>query len=97
MRELHQQIGAQWNRYSGHVLTNVGGVLWNRKSQDQDGYPYQRVDRETQERAMEYLDEQVFQTPAWLIDPDILDRVQGSGAPDMLGAGRPPPSTACST
>ena len=85
LRELHQQIGAQWNRYSGHVLTNVGGVHWNRKSQDQDGYPYQRVERETQERAMAYLDEQVFQTPAWLIDPDILDRVQGSGAPDLLG------------
>ncbi len=85
LRELHQQIGAQWNRYSGHVLTNVGGVRWNRKSQDQDGYPYQRVERETQERAMAYLDEQVFRTPSWLIDPDILDRVQGSGAPDLLG------------
>ncbi len=23
--------------------------------------------------------------PSWLIDPDILDRVQGSGAPDLLG------------
>ena len=85
LRELHQQIGGQWNRYSGHVLTNVGGVLWNRKSQDQDGYPYERVDRETQERAMAYLDEQVFRTPSWLIDPDILDRVQGSGAADLLG------------
>ena len=85
LRELHQQIGGQWNRYSGHVLTNVGGVRWNRKSQDQDGYPYERVERETQERAMAYLDEQVFRTPSWLIDPDILDRVQGSGAPDLLG------------
>ncbi len=85
LRELHQQVGAQWNRYSGHVLANVGGVRWNRKSQDQDGYPYQRVERETQERAMAYLDEQVFRTPSWLIDPDILDRVQGSGAPDLLG------------
>ena len=85
LRELHQQIGAQWNRYSGHVLTNVGGVLWNRKSQDQEGYPFERVEREAQERAMAYLDEQVFRTPSWLIDPDILDRVQGSGAPDLLG------------
>ncbi len=85
LRELHQQIGAQWNRYSGHVLTNVGGVRWNRKSQDQEGYPYERVERDAQERAMAYLDEQVFRTPSWLIDPDILDRVQGSGAPDLLG------------
>ena len=85
LRELHQQIGGQWNRYSGHVLTNVGGVRWNRKSQDQDGYPYERVERDTQERAMAYLDEQVFRTPSWLIDPDILDRVQESGAADLLG------------
>ncbi len=85
LRELHRQIGAQWSRYSGHVLANVGGVRWNRKSQDQEGYPYERVERETQRRAMAYLDEQVFRTPSWLIDPDILDRVQGSGAPELLG------------
>ncbi len=35
---------------------------------------------------MEYLNRQVFATPEWLLDSDILDRFQGSGAPDLVRA-----------
>ena len=35
---------------------------------------------------MEYLNRQVFATPEWLLDNDILGRFQGSGAPDLVRA-----------
>jgi hypothetical protein len=33
---------------------------------------------------MDYLDRQVFQTPHWMLDTNILYRIQDSGAPDRI-------------
>ncbi|RMH20491.1 MAG: DUF5117 domain-containing protein [Gemmatimonadetes bacterium] len=82
--ELYGQVVGQWNRYTGHVLANVGGVVYTRKNQDQDGPQYEMVPEAQQRRAMDYLARQVFQTPTWMLDADILDRIQGSGAPDEV-------------
>jgi len=82
--ELYNAVLGQWNRYVGHVVTNVGGVYQVRKSQSQEGRPYTPVSQETQRRAMDYLDRQVFQTPEWMLDEDLLYRIQDSGAPDRI-------------
>ena len=84
LQELYTNVIGQWNRYSGHVLTNIGGVVRTRKLQGQDGVPYEMVAKERQERAMEYMNRQVFSTPEWLLESDILHRFQGSGTPDLI-------------
>lgn len=86
LQEMYTNVVSQWNRYTGHVVTNVGGVIRTRKRQGQDGVPYEMVPKEKQARAIEYLNRQVFATPVWLLDADILDRFQGSGAPDLIRA-----------
>jgi len=86
LEELYNNVVGQWSRYTGHVITNIGGVVQTRKRQGQDGVPFEMVSRNDQERAMEYLDRQVFATPEWLLDSDILDRFQGSGATDLVRA-----------
>ncbi len=86
LEELYGNVVGQWNRYTGHVVTNIGGVVQTRKRQGQDGVPFEMVSKGDQERAMEYLNRQVFATPEWLLDSDILDRFQGSGAPDLVRA-----------
>ena len=84
LEELYNNVVTQWNRYTGHVVTNIGGVVQTRKRQGQDGVPFVMVGKNDQKRAMEYLNRQVFTTPYWLLDSDVLDRFQGSGAPDMV-------------
>ena len=84
LEELYNGVVGQWNRYTGHVVTNIGGVVQTRKRQGQDGVPFEMVLKNDQKRAMEYLNRQVFATPEWLLDSDILDRFQGSGAPDLV-------------
>ena len=86
LEELYTNIVGQWNRYIGHVVTNIGGVVQTRKRQGQAGVPFEMVAKNDQARAMEYLNRQVFATPQWLLDSDILDRFQGSGAPDLVRA-----------
>ena len=86
LEELYNNVVNQWNRYTGHVVTNVGGVVLTRKRQGQDGVPYEMVSKDRQSRAMEYLNRQVFSTPHWMLESDILDRFQGAGAPDLVRA-----------
>ena len=85
LQELYSNVLAQWGRYTGHVVTNIGGVVQTRKRQGQRGVPYEMVPKDRQERAMDYLDRQVFSTPEWMLDSDILDRFQGTGAVDLVG------------
>lgn len=84
LEELYGNVVSQWSRYTGHVVANVGGVVRTRKRQGQDGVPYERVEEDRQRRAVEYLNRQVFATPAWLVEADVLDRFQGSGALDLV-------------
>ncbi|HSH46251.1 MAG TPA: zinc-dependent metalloprotease [Longimicrobiales bacterium] len=84
LEELYGQVIGQWNRYTGHVLTNIGGVQQTRKAQGQAGPVYEEVPEGTQRRAMEWLDRQVFQTPEWMIDYDVLSLFQGTGTLDRI-------------
>lgn len=86
LEELYGNVAGQWNRYTGHVVANVGGVVRTRKRQGQDGVQYEAVSRDRQSRAMAYLREHVFATPEWLLDEEILGRIQGSGVTDDVRA-----------
>ncbi len=84
LQELFTNVVGQWNRYTGHVLANVGGVVQTRKRQGQEGGIYAPVEAERQARAVEYLNRQVFATPEWMLEPELLNRFMGSGVPDMV-------------
>ncbi len=84
LAELYGQVAGQWSRYVGHVMANIGGVDWTRRAQGQPERPYTVIERERQERALDYLDRQVFTTPEWMIDPEILFRIRNEGTPDQI-------------
>jgi len=77
--DLYGQILAQLNRYMGHVAANIGGVYENYKTYDQEGAVYTHVAKEKQEKAMDFLQEQLFETPNWLIDQDIFNKIEFDG------------------
>ena len=75
LEELYGQIIGQWSRYMGHVTSNVGGVFENHKTFDQDGAVYEPVPKETQQEAMEFLATHAFANPTWVLNSDILGRI----------------------
>lgn len=77
--DLYGQVLSQLNRYMGHVTANIGGVYENTKTYDQEGAVYTHVAKEKQERAMDFLQEQLFETPNWLIDQDIFNKIEFDG------------------
>jgi len=84
LAELYGQVAGQWSRYVGHVMANVGGVDWTRRAQGQPERPYSVIARDRQARAVDYLDRQVFTTPEWMIDPEIIFRIRNEGTPDQI-------------
>ncbi|MCB0635563.1 MAG: zinc-dependent metalloprotease, partial [Lewinella sp.] len=84
LEELYGQVYSQLGRYARHVATNVGGVYEYRKTADEDGAVFTPVEREKQARAVAWLNRNVFTTPAWLLDEDILSRISPDGAVDRI-------------
>ncbi|WKN40553.1 zinc-dependent metalloprotease [Tunicatimonas pelagia] len=84
LEELYGQVLAQLGRYMRHVGTNVGGVYEYRKTYDEEGTVFSPVEREKQAAAVAFLNEQLFQTPSWLINPEITQQFEGVGTLERL-------------
>lgn len=80
LEEMYTQVIGQWNRYMGHVKSNIGGVYENFKTYGQEGAVYEPVPEDVQKQAMTFLNEEAFQTPEWLIDQEVLRRIEAAGA-----------------
>jgi len=79
LEDLYNQVYGQYNRYMGHVAANIGGVYEIYKTYDQEGDVYTHAPRDKQIRAMEFLQAELFETPEWLIDTDIFNKIQFDG------------------
>ncbi|HMO37901.1 MAG TPA: zinc-dependent metalloprotease [Saprospiraceae bacterium] len=84
LQELYGQVVGQYRRYMGHVSSNVGGVIEYVKTYDQEGIVFVPVAKEKQQRAVAFLNAQLFQTPKWMLDNNILQRIEGAGMMDRL-------------
>lgn len=79
LEELYGQVLGQFRRYMGHVAANIGGVYEMYQTYDEGEPVYTHVPLEKQQRAMGLLDKHLFQTPDWMIDTEILRRIEPAG------------------
>ncbi|WBL22969.1 zinc-dependent metalloprotease [Zunongwangia sp. HRR-M8] len=84
LEEVYGELISLWRGYLYHVVTNVGGVYETRKTADQEGVVYSPVPDDIQEKAVEFLNQNAFTTPDWLLDKEILDRIQSTGAIERI-------------
>ena len=87
--ELYREITGQYSRYLGHVTKNVGGIYETPKTVEQEGAVYETVPKATQQEAIKFLNQQLFITPKWLLDKDILQRT-GNDATTVILARQEP-------
>jgi hypothetical protein len=78
--ELYNQIALQWNRYNGHVRSNIGGVYETFKTYDEEGNIFVPVPKQIQKDAMAFMLKETFSTPTWLLDQSILRKIEHAGA-----------------
>ncbi len=82
--ELYGELVQSFNRYAGHVVTMIGGVYGRTKASDQPGMVYATVSAAKQRAAMKFFADEVFTTPTWLVDENILRRIEPAGAIDRI-------------
>jgi len=84
LEEIYRELVGQWSRYVNHVITNIGGLYTQRKTSNQEGPVYKTVPESYQRKAMTFMNENAFTTPEWLLDKEILRRIEYSGALDRI-------------
>ena len=84
LEEIYGRAVGQWRLYIGHVAREIGGVYETHKTYEQDGPVYEAVPRDRQQAAMQFLVDEVFETPYWLIDTDVLRRFENDGAMERV-------------
>ncbi len=84
LRELYGQVLGQWNRYNGHVKSNIGGLYETHKTYDQQGTVYAYVPKATQQRAMNWMLKETFSTPTWMLNENVLNRIEGAGTVERI-------------
>ena len=84
LETLYGQVYSQFNRYMGHVTSNIGGVYEYYKTYDQDGAIYTHVSKSHQQNCLSFLQQELFQTPTWLLEEEILNKIDFAGAVDRM-------------
>lgn len=84
LSEMYGQVIGQFNRYMGHVRTNVGGVAEVYSSVGQNEAVYTHTSKEMQKSAVDFLNKQLFATPTWLMDDKIIARIGDFGALERI-------------
>lgn len=79
LKELYDELLGTWSRYIGHVVTHVGGVYETEKKPTQKGSIYDVVSKEKQVEAINWLNQNAFNSPSWLVNVGILKNTDYSG------------------
>ena len=82
--ELYGRLVGQWATEMNHVAAVVGGFTSQQKHFGQDGVRFTTIPRETQAGAVAFLNDHAFTTPMFLVDPEILRRIEPVGVLDRI-------------
>ncbi|KYG73232.1 zinc-dependent metalloprotease [Roseivirga echinicomitans] len=82
--EIYGEIIGQWRRFTGHVTTVIGGITEDLKSADQSGSVFNVVPETYQKEAMAWMQKYAFSTPDWLLDEELLRRLENYGAVNRI-------------
>lgn len=75
LAELYNNVVFQYRRYVNHVTKNVGGIYDDPKTYDMEGAVFTAVPKATQKEAINFLNRQVFATPSWILDQNVISKI----------------------
>lgn len=74
VKDMHIEILRQYRRYVNHVVANIGAMTENYKTQSEQGSVFEYLPKEKQRQAIQFVGDQVFNTPTWLLDSTLMSR-----------------------
>jgi len=80
LNEMYDRLVQQWSTEINHVVNVIGGSYAQEKGGSQPGARFTPLPRARQEAALRFLQENVFETPMYLLDRKVLARLEPYGA-----------------
>lgn len=80
LEELYGRLLGQRNRELHHVVTMVGGMRRYIRHAGTQGLVYYPIEKNRQKEAVDFLGRNAFHVPDYLLDQEILRRIESSGA-----------------
>ena len=85
LNEMYGSMLGQWSLEMGHVAHIIGGTYAHNKHIGQDGVIFAPVPADRQKGALQFLVANALHTPAFMIDPGLLRRIEPVGAINRIG------------
>ncbi|HKJ01719.1 MAG TPA: zinc-dependent metalloprotease, partial [Longimicrobiales bacterium] len=83
---LYGRMVGQWRTELTHVTNIVGGADSQEKYGSQDGVRFTPVSRVRQKAAVAFLNQSAFTTPTFLLDEEILGRIEPTGTVQRISS-----------
>ncbi|MEO7531223.1 MAG: zinc-dependent metalloprotease, partial [Sediminibacterium sp.] len=84
LSDMYAQVIGQFGRYVGHVSRNVAGINETFKSIEEPGDIYEPTSKAMQKEAVGFINKQLFATPMWLLDKNILNKISQPATAERL-------------
>ena len=84
LQEMYNALINQWRMEMAHVANYVGGMDVTEKVFGQEGRVYVMIPAKKQKEAIKYIGDNVFNTPAFLINLNVLRKFEPSGSSDRI-------------
>lgn len=84
--ELYKNLVGQFRRYMGHVTKNVGGIYDTPVTYDMEQNQFEVVPKSLQKDAVAFLHKNLFTTPSWLMEQDILNKIKPESGVEAITA-----------
>ncbi len=75
LTNMYRQVATQYLRYCMHVSNNIATVYETWNSVEQQADVYSAPPKAKQKEAVDFLIKEVFNTPEWLLDNEILNKI----------------------
>ena len=86
LEELYGRTVGQWATEMGHVARIIGAEYKQEKMVGQKGAVWRNVEPKRQKDALQFLLDNAYTTPTWLLDENILRKIEASGSLNRVGA-----------
>jgi hypothetical protein len=84
LEELYGRMLGQWALELNHVAAVVGGFQSQQQHWGQQGLRFKPIPATRQAEAVAFLNANAFETPAFVVKPDILRRIEPFGALERI-------------
>lgn len=85
LRAVYGRVVGQWATEMGHVARIVGSEYKQEKRVGQAGPVWRNVEPARQKAAVQFLLDNAFTTPTWLIDENIIRKIESDGSLNRVG------------